>query len=313
MKTIVMTGGGRGLGRATASQLVGLGHRVILTARNSLSGARAVDEIRALVPDAKIEFRVLDLSSLEQVRAFGKNLAEEGFAVDVLFHCAAIMQRSSMRRMTRDGFEETLAVNALAPFLLTRLMLPALLRSPSARVVNVTSRLHQPGTRGSEVHFDFDDPFLLRGYTPERAYKNSKLALLWLTYEFQRRLAATSISVNAVCPGFVPMTAGEDSAPLQRWFMRHVLVHMPFARSIQEAVESFVFMALDPSLHGVGGAMYAERHRIASSADSYDLMRAKQFWELAEDATGSGLWPDVFFQPFSSRPAEVTLSVSTNM
>ncbi len=292
VKTILITGGGRGLGRATAGHLAALGHRVLLTARSLSDGQRAVAEIQAQSLGAKVEARVLDLSVLASVRAFGERLSAEGLALDVLFNCAGVMQQNPVRQVTVDGFEQTLAVNTLAPFLLTRTLLPALRRSTEARVINVSSRLHLPDSRGKPVHFDFEDPHLLRGYNPDRAYKNSKLALLWFTFELQRRLGVgTSVTANAVCPGFVPMTAANSTTGFQRWLLRHVLVHLPFARSIEESVESFVFMALDASLVQVGGKFFGEKTAIASSPESLDVSKARQFWELATQATASGSWP----------------------
>ena len=271
--------------------MASLGHRVLLTARDAAAGERVAAEIRASHPGAQVEARVLDLSSLAQVRAFGERTAAEGFALDVLLHCAGVMQQSPVRRTTPDGLEETLAVNVLAPFLLTATLLPALRRSTEARVVNVSSRLHLPGSRGKPVDFDFDDPQLLRGYNPERAYKNSKLALLWFTYELQRRLGAGSVTANAVCPGFVPLTAASSTRAFERWLLLHVLPHMPFARSVDEAVDSFAFMAVDPLLTGVGGRFYGEKQAIASSAESNDVAKAKRFWAFAAEVTGSGPWP----------------------
>ena len=173
MKTALVTGGGRGLGRVTAEKLALAGHRVILVARTPEAAAAAAGEIRRNHPGALLEPRSVDLSSLSEVHAFAALEVERGEAIDVLFHVAGVMQQSATRRVTVDGYEETLAVNVLASFLLTRLLLPALERSPSARVVTVSSRLHLPGSRGEPVHFDFDDPQLERGYHPDRAYKNS--------------------------------------------------------------------------------------------------------------------------------------------
>jgi NAD(P)-dependent dehydrogenase (short-subunit alcohol dehydrogenase family) len=285
-KTVLLTGGGRGLGRVTAEKLAVAGHRVLLTARTSVAAQTAVDEIRRGRGELRVEPRAVDLSSLEQVRAFATTEAARGDAIDVLFHIAGIMQTSKTRRVTVDGYEETLAVNALAPFLLTALLLPALELAPAARVVTVSSRLHLPDSRGARVDFDFDDPQLERGYNPDRAYKNSKLAVLWFTYELQRRLAGTSITANAVCPGFVPTTAAASTAGPMRLLMSLVMPHMPFATSVADATDSFVFMALDPSLDGVGGGFYGERHPIESSPQSHDVEQARRFWRLAEQLTG---------------------------
>jgi NAD(P)-dependent dehydrogenase (short-subunit alcohol dehydrogenase family) len=285
-KTVLLTGGGRGLGRVTAEKLAIAGHRVLLTARTSAAAKAAVDQIRQGRGQLRVEPRAVDLSSLEQVRAFGTAEAARGDGVDVLFHIAGIMQTSKTRRVTVDGYEETLAVNALAPFLLTALLRPALELAPAARVVTVSSRMHLPASRGAPVDFDFGDPQLERGYNPARAYKNSKLAVLWFTYELQRRLAGTSITANAVCPGFVPTTAAASTTGPMRLLMSLVMPHMPFATSVADATDSFVFMALDTSLDGVGGAFYGERHQIESSPQSRDVEQARRFWRLAERLTG---------------------------
>jgi NAD(P)-dependent dehydrogenase (short-subunit alcohol dehydrogenase family) len=286
MKTALVTGGGRGLGRVTAEKLAVAGHRVILVARTPEAAEAAAGEIRRNHPGAFVEPRSVDLSSLSEVRAFASLEAERGEVIDGLFHVAGVMQQSATRRVTVDGYEETLAVNVLAPFLLTHLLLPALERSPAARVVTVSSRLHVPGSRGEPVQFDFDDPQLERGYHPDRAYKNSKLAVLWFTYELQRRLPPRPITANAVCPGFVPATAAASTRGAMRFVMQHVMPRMPFATSVDEATDALMFVAVDPSIEGVGGKFFGECRPIESSPESYDLERAERFWELAADLTG---------------------------
>lgn len=294
MKTIVLTGGGRGLGRVTAGKLARAGHRVVLTVRSAASGEAAVREIRQQRPSAQVEHRLLDLGSLDSVRRFARALVDEGLAVDVLFNSAGVMQQSPTRRLSADGFEETLAVNSLAPYLLTHELWPALMKSSAPRVVNVTSRLHLPDSRGVPVRFDFDDPQLEAGYHPERAYKNSKLALLWFTHELARRAARTPATVNAVCPGFVPVTAAASVHGLMRFFLKHVLVHMPFAESVDDATDSLAFMAADPSLDGVTGRFYGEKRALDPSPESKDEAKSRRFWELAAHCTQvDPAWPPV--------------------
>jgi NAD(P)-dependent dehydrogenase (short-subunit alcohol dehydrogenase family) len=301
MKTILITGGGRGLGRVTAEKLATAGHHVILTARDPEAGRQVLADIRAAMPAAKVETRVLDLARLESVRAFSRELVASGITLDVLFHNAGVMQQSPTRRLTADGFEETLAVNVLAPFLLTALLLPALERSTSARVIGVSSRLHLPGSRGTPVRFDFDDVQLERGYDPERAYKNSKLAMLWFIYELHRRLPPRRIVANAVCPGFVPVTAAVSTRGLQRFLLSHMLPMMPFATSVDAATDSFVFMATDPSLEGVGGRFFGERRPLESSPESHDGEKAARFWHLAEVLTNVSFLPTPKPRPAAQR------------
>jgi retinol dehydrogenase 12 len=269
-KTVLITGGGRGIARVTAEKLAGQGHRVIMTVRAEQAGEAAVAAIQKMHPRALVEYRLLDLASLDAVRLFALQLLSDGLRLDVLFNSAGIMQQSRQRRLTVDGLEETLAVNAIAPFLLARLLMPGLEKSGTGRIVNVSSRLHMPGSRGAPVSFDFSDPNLEQGYDHDRAYKNSKLAVLWLTYALARWVLPRQITVNAVCPGFVPTTGAASTHGFMRFFMAHVLSHMPFARSVDEAAESFAFMATDPSLDLVTGKFFGEEVAIASSADSYD-------------------------------------------
>jgi NAD(P)-dependent dehydrogenase (short-subunit alcohol dehydrogenase family) len=148
---------------------------VVLVARTQAAAEAAAAEIRARNPGASVDPRAADLAWLAAIRALAAALVDDAGGIDVLFNIAGVLQTSPSRRVTADGLEETLAVNALAPFLLTRLLLPALERPDTARVVNVSSRLHLPGSRGKPVGFDFGDPQLEHGYNPDRAYKNSNL------------------------------------------------------------------------------------------------------------------------------------------
>lgn len=290
MSTILVTGGGRGLGLGTAEKLARSGHHVVLHARRPEAAEAAAAAIRAASPGAQVTPHAADLSTMGAVRSLAGELLAAHERLDAVLHVAGVMQQSETRRLTADGYEETLAVNALAPFLLTGLLLPALQRSPAARVVNVSSRLHLPDSRGPSVDFDLDDPMLERGYGPDRAYKNSKLAVLWVTYEQARRLAGGPVTANAVCPGFVPLTASDSAHGAKRLIMRTILVRMPFAVSVDEATDSFVFMATDPSLDGASGGFYGERHPIESSPESHDAAKAARFWALAERLTGFA-WP----------------------
>ncbi len=286
-KRVLVTGGGRGLGRVTAEKLAARGDHVLLVARTPMAARSSVEEIRLRAPEAVVEPRAVDLSSLGEVRTFATREADRGEPLDVLFHIAGVMPTSPDRRVTVDGYEQTLAVNVLAPFLLTSLLLPALAQAPAARVVTVGSRLHMPGSRGAPVDFDFDDPQLAHGYHPDRAYKNSKLAVLWFTYELQRRLQGSPVTANSVCPGFVPATAAASTTGLMHTVMAHLMPHMPFATSVDAATDSLVFMAVDPSLDGVGGRFFEERHPVESSRQSRDVAQARRFWDLAERLTAA--------------------------
>lgn len=278
-KTILLTGGNRGLGRATAEVLARGGHQVLLTARDAAQGAAARESVLAAVPSAAVEVLGLDLGSLDSSRRLAESLRDR--PLDVLLHNAGVMQQSHARRTTVDGFEETLGVNVLGPMLLTRLLLPMLLLAPAARVVCVSSRLHRPASRGVAVNFDFADPELRSGYQPERAYKNSKLALLWFTYELARRLPPRPITANALCPGFVPTTAAVSTRGLTRLLLQYVLPHMPFATSAATAAEHIAEMAAGPLLEGKSGTYWEDGAQSDSSPESRDPDKARRFFDWA--------------------------------
>lgn len=284
MARLVVTGGGRGLGRLTALRLAALGHEVWLTARDAAAGQRTVDEARAATPGAKVRALPLDLASFASINACCDALLAEGAPLDVLFHVAGVMQQSPTRRLTGDGFEETLQVNALAPLLLTERLEPLLRGAPAARAVFVSSRLHRPDSRGAPVDFDFGDPNLARGYEHDRAYKNSKLAVLWVMGGFAARWASTPMTAHAVCPGFVPLTGAESTHGALRFMMRHVLPHLPFATSPEAAAESFVFMATDPAVAANPGHLWGERQVIEASADARDETKRARFLAWAREA-----------------------------
>lgn len=290
-KRILVTGGGRGLGRAAAVQLAKSGHHVLLTARSEAAGAAVVAEVKAVKPDAHVEHRVLDLAAFASIRAFAAALpSTERF--DVIVHVAGVMQQSPTRRRSTDGFEETLAVNALAPFLLTHELLGRVGGGDGpGRIVCVSSRLHLPGSRGAPVRYNFDDPNLEREYEPDRAYKNSKLALLWFAFELARRTQKERFTVHGMCPGFVPETAAASTTGFMNIVMRYVMPMMPFATSLSAAVDSICFMATDPSLDATTGDFWAEKKPSAASAQANDLADAKRFFDWACEATQTGPWP----------------------
>lgn len=287
-RTILLTGAGRGLGRAMASRLVQDGHPLLLSARSHEKAEAVCQALRTQHPGARVEPVVIDLASLASIRGFAQGFGER--PIDVLYHCAGIMQQSRQRRVTVDGFEETLAVNVLAPMLLSNLLLPNLRRGQQPRIVCVSSRMHRPGLRGPGPRFDFDDPDLIRSYQHDLAYKNSKLALLWFVYELARRLPKGSIGVHAICPGFVPVTAAESVHGLMRVLMLHVLRHMPFATSVETAAKNLADLATNPALDGQTATYWEDGRQLASSDESLDPALARRFFDWASERLQLAAW-----------------------
>lgn len=279
MDTAIVTGGTKGIGFVTAKKLAQRGYRVIVTGR---SRAQAEEAAKTIGPNAS--GAALDVSSLESVRAFAARF--EG-PLKLLVNNAGNMSLDKAAVITKDGIEATLATNTIGPFLLTRLLLPHLREAKPARVVNVGSRAHLPKSGyGAEVNWDFENMKGEKSYEPMTFYKNSKLALMWLVYELDRRLAGSGVVVNAVCPGFVPETVAEHAKGVRYFLFKHVLTHMPNAHTAEEAADNTVFVATDPKYETRGGAFVGEQKEVKSSEESYDQAKAKRFWKIACELAG---------------------------
>lgn len=284
MDTAIVTGSTKGIGYVTAKKLAQRGFRVVVTGRSQAQAEEAAKKIAAEVPSASTSGAALDVSSLESVRAFASRF--EG-PLKLLVNNAGNMSLDKAAVITKDGIEATLATNTIGPFLLTRLLLPKLREAKPARVVNVGSRAHLPKSGyGAEVNWDWENMKGEKSYEPMTFYKNSKLALMWLGYELDRRLAGSGVVVNTVCPGFVPETVAEHAKGVRYFLFKHVLTHMPNAHTAEEAADNTVFAATDPKYETRGGVFIGEQKEVKSSEDSYDETKAKRFWKIACELAG---------------------------
>jgi NAD(P)-dependent dehydrogenase (short-subunit alcohol dehydrogenase family) len=286
----MITGGNSGIGFMTVKKLAAHGFHVILASRNQQSSVQAILRIRAENPKASLEAIPLDLASFASVRQCVAVFHEKGYPLHLLINNAGGAVPGQRPSFTADGFEMTFGTNHLGHFLLTNLLLEDLKRSAPARVITVSSRLHDPEYAGGQrVDFDYDN---LRGekyYQPQVFYRNSKLANMWFAYELNRRLTGTGVTSNAVCPGFVPQAIGDRrKSPLERFFYSQILARMPFATSLEQASNSYLVAATDPRYADVGGKLIADGVEVRSSVDSYDEEKARRLWELSCEWCGLG-------------------------
>ena len=279
----MITGGNSGIGLATATKLAAQNFHVILASRNQQKSTQAIARIRAGNPNASIESIPLDLASFAAVRQCAAAFQATGYPLHVLINNAGGLIPGKQASFTADGFEMTLGTNHLGHFLLTNLLLDNLKRSAPARVITVSSQLHIPGYAGGPPpDFDYDNLKGEKYYDPKVFYRNSKLANMRFTYELQRRLAGTSVTSNAVCPGFVPEAIGDRrTSPIDRVLYKQILARMPFARSLAEASDSYMVAATDPQYASVGGKFIVDGKERLSSDESYDEQMALRLWELS--------------------------------
>lgn len=292
----MITGGNSGIGFAFANKLAAKGYGVILASRNQQASAKAIAQIRTAHPNACVKSIPLDLASFASVRQCAAAFQSEGYPLHILVNNAGGSVPGKQASFTQDGFELTFGTNHLGHFLLTNLLLEDLKRSAPARVITVSSELHNPAYAGGPApDFDYDNLKGEKYYHPQVFYRNSKLANMWFAYELQRQLTGTGVTSNAVCPGFVPAAiAARRKSAIERFFFAQIMTRMPFARSLDQASESYLFAATDPALEGVGGKFIVDGKEKRSSDESYDEAKARRLWELSLkwcglDSTGGNL------------------------
>ena len=276
-KICVITGATNGVGLETARALANRGASVAVLGRNPGKGAETLAALRktARHPDT-LRFFQADLADLAQVRQLGRDLADAYPRIDVLINNAGLI--NSKRKVTADGYEETFAVNHLAHFLLTGLLMERLRAAPAARIVNLSSNAHLAG------RLDLDDLNReRRRYSTFGTYGDSKLANLYFTYELARRLAGTPITANAVHPGAVASGFSLNNGGVASLVMGLL---RPFFLSSEQGALTSIHVASAPELAKVTGRYFYKSHEKKSSKLSHDAAIARRLWALSEEMTG---------------------------
>jgi NAD(P)-dependent dehydrogenase (short-subunit alcohol dehydrogenase family) len=274
-KTVLVTGASGGIGRATALGLGALGAHLAISGRDRERTEGAAREIRE-AGGGQVDAIVGDLSSQSEVRRLADEVLHSLPRLDVLVN--NVGGYWDTRHVTADGLEHTFALNHLAPFLLTNLLLDRLMQSAPARVVTVSSNAQAMG------QIDFDDLQGERSYSGARAYNQSKLANVLFTYELARRLQSTSVTANALHPGVVSTSFGaEDPRRIQRLLIPFL---RPFMRSPAKGAATSVYLASAPDLEGVTGCFFTNRKPKRSSKRSYDEATAARLWQESAQLVG---------------------------
>jgi retinol dehydrogenase 14 len=274
-RTILVTGGTSGIGRATALGLATMGAHVAITGRDRERSEDAAREIRA-TGGGPVDVFVADLSSQAQVRRMADEVLGTLPRLDVLVNNVGGYWNT--RHVTADGLERTFALNHLAPFLLINLLLDRLTRNAPARVVTVASNAQAMG------RIDFDDLQSERDYSGARAYNQSKLANVLFTYQLARLLAGVGVTANALHPGVVSTGFGaEDPARTQRLF---VPLMRPFMKTAAQGAATSLHLASAPRLEPVTGRYFANSRPKKSSKRSYDESVAARLWQVSADLVG---------------------------
>ena len=273
-KVVLITGGTSGIGRAAATALAAMGAEVVVTGRSRERGELAVEEIRDTSGNARVSLMLADLAVQAEVRGLAEEFRERYDRLDVLVNNAGIIQ--SKRTETPDGIELTLAVNHLAPFLLTNLLLDLLKKSAPSRIITVSSEAR----RGAKI--DFEDLQSERRYRPFKVYGMTKLANILFTYELAERLEGTGVVANSLHPGGVNTNFGNNNRSFGTLIFR---AFKPFMRTPEQGADTVVYLAVSPEAGKMTGRYLTDRKVVFSIEDPHDEVVQKRLWEVSEALT----------------------------
>ena len=261
---ILVTGATDGLGKRVALELAAKGATVLLHGRNRERLEATLEEIRRETGSEKLRRYLADLSSLGAVRGLAERVLSDEECLDVLINNAGVIVQRW--RESEDEYELTFAVNYLAHFLLTVLLLPLLHDSAPARIVNVASAGQSP--------IDFGDVMLERGYDGMKAYARSKLAQIMFTFELAERLRGTGVTVNALHPASLMDT-------------KMVLETFGYTMSsVQKGAGATVRLAVSPEVEGVTGRYFDGQREARANRQAYDAEARERLWTLTEELCG---------------------------
>ncbi|CAN5295821.1 SDR family oxidoreductase [soil metagenome] len=273
-KVALVTGGTSGIGKATATALAAMGAEVVVTGRSLERGEKAVEEIRR-DSGGKVSLMRADLAVQAEVRRLAEEFQERYDRLDVLVNNAGLIQ--SKRTETPDGIETTLAINHLAPFLLTNLLLDLLKKSAPSRVVTVSSGAEGVGK------IDFDDLQSQKRYRGFKVYGTTKLMNIMFTFELAERLRGTGVTATCMHPGAVNTSFGAKDGGLFSFMFR---AFKPFMRSPEQGADTLIYLASSPDAEGMTGKYLSDRKMQTASRKAYDEDLRKRLWEVSEQLTG---------------------------
>lgn len=276
-KICMVTGANSGLGKATALGLAQMDAHVVMVCRNQAKGEKVQDEIKQRSGNANIDLLLADLSSQQSIRQLARAVTQRYDRLHVLINNAgSVFLR---RQLSVDGLEMTFALNHLAGFLLTNLLLDTLKASAPARIINVSSIAHAEG------FIDLDDLQANKKYRIMRAYAQSKLANVLFTYALAQRLEGTGVTVNCLHPGTVVTNIW--SRPLPD-FLKPLgtTLARPFGITAEEGAQTSLYLASSPEVEGVTGKYFYKCKERPSANISYDVAVQQQLWEKSAELTG---------------------------
>jgi NAD(P)-dependent dehydrogenase (short-subunit alcohol dehydrogenase family) len=274
-KVCLVTGASAGIGRAIAHGLAAQGAGVVLVCRNRERAEATQAAIRSATGNNNIDIALADLSSQAEIRRLAQELLRRYSQIHVLINNAGVLH--TKRTITIDGIETVFAVNHLAYFLLTQLLLPRLVDTAPTRIVNVASDAHHWDT------LNFDDLQNERRYRALKVYAQTKLCNILFTYELAQRIAGTGVTVNSMHPGGVATGLGWNNG---WWAVLLAKALKPFIRTPEQGADTAIYLATTAEVAGVTGRYFRDRREIQPSPAAQDDGAARRLWDISVQLTG---------------------------
>jgi NAD(P)-dependent dehydrogenase (short-subunit alcohol dehydrogenase family) len=264
-RIVLITGSTDGIGKESARQLAALGATVLVHGRDVQRCAATRDEIRQATGNPDVDYFVADLSSQQQVRQLAADVLARYDRLHVLLNNAGVILLQ--RQVTEEGMEASFAVNHLAPFLLTHLLLDRLQQSAPARIVTVSSTAHSDG------RIDFDNLQGERRYNGVTAYKAAKLGNVLFTLELAERLKGSGVTANCLHPGVVTTKLLDTG-----WGWTGI--------SVAQGAALSVYLASSPQVEDMTGQYFEQTTPYRASSQAYDVRLRRKFWQVSARLVG---------------------------
>jgi NAD(P)-dependent dehydrogenase (short-subunit alcohol dehydrogenase family) len=268
-KYCVITGCNSGIGKYTAIALAKQGFEIVMLVRDSEKSRNAYEEIKRASESASVQLIYVDLASLESIRSSAKVIAAKTPKIDLLINNAGIFKRA--KETSADGIELTIAVNYIATFYLTKLLLPLIEKAESSRIINLSSELYKNG----KVYLDND--FSAPKFDGSKAYADSKLLVIHFTKSLAKRLSAKNITVNALHPGVIGTDVFRE---YPKWFSRLLNLFIP---SPQKGSEPSIFLATSDQVEGLTGQYFYKSKAKETAPIANDEEISEKVWEKTEE------------------------------
>jgi NAD(P)-dependent dehydrogenase (short-subunit alcohol dehydrogenase family) len=272
-KVCLVTGGTNGIGKATAQALAQMGATVVIVGRDAQKVAQVGKEIREASGNQNVDWLLADLSSQQDIRRLVTEFKSKYSQLHVLINNAG--GTFMTRQLSVDGIEMTFALNHLAYYLLTNLLLDTIKASTPARIINVSSDAHSGGK------IEFDNLQGERSYSGIGPYGNSKLANILFTNELARRLEGTGVTVNALHPGLVSTGFGKNNPGL---IMKIMGVIIPLiARSPEKGAATSIYLVSSPAVQNITGKYFVDCKVIQPASQAIDMVVARKLWDVSAE------------------------------